>query len=328
MAVTTAAIHAPAVSTYYDRLLLRRAEPNLVHEMLGQRRPLKLHSGQTAKFRRIERLTDATAPLTDGVDVTAVTPTITDVTVTIAEYGNAIEFTELCDMVNQDPIVSEYTSLLGDNAGSSLDVICRNVINAGTSVRYSSADANRAAVVHLLTTGDLDIAIRTLNRNNAKHFEPVMKASTGVGTAPLRSAFWGIVHPDVYYTLEGLTGFIPVSDYPNPGSAKPAEVGSYKNIRFLMTTNARIWADSGAAIAATGYKSTTGVLLDVYSTLIVAEDAFGVVPLGDGSYKTVRKQYGWNDLLDRMAAVGYKAKIAYVILNDNFMTRIETAAVA
>lgn len=326
MAITTKALHAPGNDTYYDRLLLERMLPVMAHEKWGQKRPIKLHSGGTAKFRRIERLSAVPTPLTDGTDVTAVVPTITDITCTIHEYGNAIEYTRLADETNQDALLTEYTELLGENLADTLDIVCRNVINAGTSVRYANGVAARGNVTTLITTTDLDVAIRSLELQNAKKHTTGQKGGPGVGTAPVADGYIAITHPYVGYTLKGLTGFIPVSDYPNPGAAEPGEIGSYRDIRFISTTNARYWADSGAVIGATGYRSTSGVNLDVFSLLVIAADFYGVVPLGDGAVKTVRKPFGWNDLLDRNAAVGARATIAYTILNENLGVRIETCA--
>ena len=115
-----------------------------------------------------------------------------------------------------------------------------------------------------------------------------------------------------------------------------AEIGSLPSagIRFLESTQARVYADAGAAATGVGgvaVKSTTGTSADVYVTLIFGTNAYGLVPLAGNALKTIVKGRGTSgaaDPLDQVGTIGWKAKTTQVILNDNFMTRIESAATA
>ena len=99
-------------------------------------------------------------------------------------------------------------------------------------------------------------------------------------------------------------------------------------------TQAKVYADAGSAATGVGgvaVKSTTGTSADVYLSLIFAMNAFGIVPLRGNAIKTFLKPRGSSgiaDPLDQVGTLGWKAKTTQVILNDNFMTRIESSASA
>ena len=68
---------------------------------------------------------------------------------------------------------------------------------------------------------------------------------------------------------------------------------------------------------------------DVYATLILGADAYGVTQLEEGGLKHIAKQLGsagTADPLDQRATCGWKATHAAVRLCENYMVRIETAS--
>jgi N4-gp56 family major capsid protein len=69
MAITTTSQVDPAVSTMYDRLLLMRARPHLIHSLFAQRRNINKKNGNTIKFRRYTSLSAATTPIGKFADV-------------------------------------------------------------------------------------------------------------------------------------------------------------------------------------------------------------------------------------------------------------------
>lgn len=326
MATGTGTI-ASAVSEFYDRTLLTRALPYLAHDKFGQRRPIPTGNSKQIKFRRYNALATATVPLTEGVTPSSTSMSVTDLTAQIQQYGAFVELTDMVSLTNVEPVLTEAAEVLGEQAGQSLDIIYRDTLVAGTSVIYSSGDANRAAVSHLITTTDLDKAIRTLKNNNARMFTEVISATDGVSTQAIRPAYMAIVHPDVEYTLEGLTGYVPASNYASQGPVMEGEIGAYKNIRFIASTFAKVFAGQGAS-GSTTYKND-GSKYDVYATLIFGKDAYGITELQGQGLKNIVKAYGSggsSDPLDQRATSGWKATTVCKILNDSFMTRVETCA--
>jgi N4-gp56 family major capsid protein len=303
MATTTLTQVAPGVQAFYDRNLLSRAQPADVHGRYGQKRPIAQRNGNQIKFRRYSQLSAATTPLAEGVTPGGSSLAVTDVTATLAQYGDYITLSDLVSLTNQDPVVTEATDVLGDQSGTTIDQIRRDVMVAGTNVAYANGVADRLSIITKLAAADLDKAIRFLKNQNAKFMKEGIPPSDGVGTGAIRKAFIGIVHPDTEFDLEGITGYRAVSDYPAQMGVMEDEIGAYKNIRFVSSTNAKIWTAATTASTA-GYKATGGGANDVYATLIIAAA----------------------DPLEQRSTVGWKATTTTQILNQAWMIRLEHLA--
>jgi len=324
--VTTTTQIPSAVSEFYDRLLLERALPLLVHDKFGQRRPLPKNNSDTIKFRRYNALTPNTTPLTEGTTPNGQQLSKTDITATIAEYGDYVTITDKVSLVNVEPVLTEAAELLGEQAGQSLDIIYRDVLVAGTNVIYSNGAA-RTAINTLISAAILDKAIVTLNAANAKPFTSVIAGTDRHNTTPIPAAFWAIVHPHLWKDLKDIPGWIPVQKYPKPESAIDGEIGAYENIRFVSSTQAKYWPDAGAN-KVSGHRSTSGSKEDVYCILILGQNAYGITDLQGEGLKFIVKPFGSAgsaDPLDQRATSGWKAWTTAKILNDSFMLRIECA---
>ncbi len=330
MATTTLTTLPPGTQAYYDRNLLARAQPNDVHGRFGQKRPLAMRSGNQIKFRRYSQLAAASTPLTEGVTPAGSQLSVTDILATLAQYGDYITLSDMVSMTNQDPVVTEATDVLGDQAGTTIDLARRDVLVAGSNVAYASGVASRLLLVNKITGTDLDKAIRFLKNQNSKFMKEGMSASDKVGTGAIRKAYISIVHPDVEYDLEQITGFRAVSDYGSMDGVIEDEIGAYKNIRFVTSTNAKIFANATTATTA-GFKATGAGSNDVYATLIFAADAYGVTPLAGQAMNTYVKPLGSAgsaDPIDQRSTVGWKATTTTEILNQSWMLRLETLATA
>lgn len=330
MATTTLTQVAPGVQAFYDRNLLSRAQPNDIHGRFGQKRPIPKNGGNQIKFRRYSQLSAASTPLTEGVTPSGSQLAVTDVTTTLAQYGDFITLSDMVSMTNQDPMVTEATDVLGDQGGTTIDQARRDILVAGTTVAYASGVANRLALVNKLLAADLDKAIRYLKGQNAKYVKEGIMPTDGVGTGSVRKAFIGLVHPDVEYDLENISGYRSVSDYGSQEGVIEDEIGAYKNIRFVTSTNCKIWGDATTATTA-GYKVSGSGKNDVYATLIIAAEAYGISPLAGNAMSTYVKALGSAgsaDPLEQRSTVGWKATTCTTILNQTWMTRIESLATA
>ena len=63
--VNTSSTINPAALTFYDKQLIANAEPVLVHNQFGQKRPIPKGSGKTINFRKFSKLPKAVTPLTE-----------------------------------------------------------------------------------------------------------------------------------------------------------------------------------------------------------------------------------------------------------------------
>lgn len=325
MTINTLANITPAIQAYYDRNLLERAVPADIHGRFGQVRPIKMRSGNQIKFRRYEALTVSTTPLVEGVTPGGSSLTTTDITATLAQYGDYVTITDMVDMTNQDPVLTEAGEVLGEQGGITIDQVRRDVLVAGTNVIYTNGVA-RNTLNTVISTIALRTAIRALNRQNAKFVKNMVTATDGVGTKPIRPAYISLIHPDTEAQLEQLTGYVPVTEYSSAMKAEEDEVGAWRNIRFFTSTNAKVFLAAGAAVAADGMISAGAVNNDVYATLVIGSNAYGVCPLSGKAMENIIKPMGSGgtaDPLNQRSTSGWKATTTTKILNDAWMTRIE-----
>lgn len=320
----------PAIRTFYDRILLRRALPELAYNRFGQQRPVDMNSGDQPRFRRYTALPDALAPLVEGVTPAAQQLAKTEVNGQLVQYGAYITLTDYVNMTTQDPILTEMAELLGENAGQSLDIIYRDTLKGGTTVQYAGTATARNAIVTQVTTNDLNIAIRTLSENNAKMFtNEYIVGMDRVGTSPIAKAFMAVVHPKTTFDLKGLTGFVQVHQYPRPDLAMPGEIGAFNQLRFIETTHGPSWSGAttlggGSATDLYFVSPSTATSVTVFGALIFGRDAYGITPLNGKALQNIVKPFGaGNDPLNQRATSGWKAITDILILNQNFMLRLE-----
>lgn len=146
MADTTTSVVTQSINYFYDRTLLKAARPFLVHLKWGQVKDLPRGAGTSIKFRRYALLTANTTALTEGVTPSGTSLSITDLTSTVAQYGDYVTLTDLLTFSTLDPILTETAEVLGQQAGNSLDQIARDVMLAGTTIQYASTASGRTTV--------------------------------------------------------------------------------------------------------------------------------------------------------------------------------------
>ena len=319
-----------AVDTYYNRTLLERALASIVHDKFGQVRPIPMGSGTTPRFRRYSSLTNNVQPLVEGVTPTAQQLAKTDVDGKMYQYGSFVELTDLVDYTTEDAIGTEIAELLGENAGESLDLIYRNVLVAGTSQFQANSVAARTDIVAGQSVADYRKIERALGNSNAKKWiEKPIVGTDKVGTTPIPASYYAIIGEYAYYDLKALAGFLEIHKYPDGGaSAMENEVGSLGHIRFLVTTNAKVWAGGGGAEGSTGLASTSSSV-DVHSALIFGKNAYGLTPLAGKGLLMINKEFGaGNDPLDQRQTSAWKANTGIKILNETFMYRYQFGVTA
>lgn len=307
--LTTATQVDPAVATYYDRVLLEAAYPQLVHLKFAQNASLDTKSGNTYKWRRYDNLSDATTPLnSDGSDPPGVALSKTDLTATVSWYGNFVKITDEVDLTVEDPVLTVAADKLGKNEGKTFDTLMRDILMACASSTNASGGSNGETPTEV-TRSDIDGVVETMLGNDAKFITTMIKGGTGYGTAPVRPAFWGIINSAVVMDLENCVGFKSTSEYASQGDIDEAEWGSIGNTRWLHSTNAYV------------YDTAT----DQYWLPIIGQDAYGDVTLM-GSQNIVKGFDQSGSVLNRYATSGWKKVWAARILNDNYMHLLKTTA--
>lgn len=298
---------AISVKTTYNRTLLETARDELVHSQFGKEYTLPKHGGLTMEWRKANVLAVATTPLTEGVIPTEDSFGYTSLTVTINQYGAFIKGTDMVQMVLLDPLLDNITEEQGVQAGLTLETIDRDALNAGTTVRYADAVANRAAIGagNKMDAHEFVIAQRTMVTNKAK---------------PVRGKNYAmIVHPYVAADLMEDASIVLALRAQAQGGGKNAEIngwfGEYMGIDIIRATTAKTFAST----------------VTVYSSLVFGKNAYGIIELEGMGMETIFHPIGSSgaaDPLNMFWTKGWKTTHAIKILQETYMMRIESAASA
>lgn len=293
------------MKTFYDKNLLRYTKPHLVHDQFGQSRNIPKNGGKRIEFRRFEQLPKALTPLTEGVTPEGQTMTVTKQEAEVKQYGGFVSLSDQISMTAIDNVVVEATTAIGNQAGSTLDTISREALNAGTNVQYAEGQVSSRSELTAemkLTVKAIKMAVRALKVQN---------------TAKINGHYVAIIHPDCAYDITEDPRFIEVVKYKNPERIFNGEIGTLEGVRFIETTEAKKFTNAGAS----------GI--DVYSTLLLGENAYATTKIEGGGLETIVKPLGSGgtaDPLNQRSTVGWKAMKVTEILSQQYMVRIETAS--
>jgi len=316
----TTRVQIPAeVSNFYDRNLLDKATVNFVYNRFAQVRDLPANSGtDTMKFRRYGLLLAQTTALTEGITPSGKQLSITDATAVVLKYGDYVTLTDVVTYETYDPILTETADILGEQVGDTLDQLCREVVAATTTKQYASTATTTGTITSamIINRSEVKQAVRTLRGNNAKPIMSMINPSSGYNTTPIGNSFVGIVSEDTLFDLDDATGWIPLEKYPNKTGVMPDEQGSLANVRFLMTTNAKVRTGEGSG----------GI--DVHSTIIMGRNAYAQTRISGQSLRNIVKPLGsagTADPLDQRLTSGWTLTYVAKILNNNFLLDLQHA---
>lgn len=302
---TTSSDLSDEMKVFYSNYLITYAEPEMVHDQFGQKQNIPKNGGKTIEFRKYTPLAKAKTPLTEGVTPSGNSLKVKTITSTVAQYGDYIELSDMLMLTAIDNNMLQATELLGSQAGRTSDWITKEVISAGTNVLFANGKLQRSALTKTdtLAVADIRNAVRVLRNMNAKPFAD--------------GYYVGIISPDVAYALMGDQDWVNAAHYGAPDQLFKGEIGRIHGVRFVQTTEAKVFAQAGASSA------------DVNSTLILGQNAYGVTSIDGGGLEHFVKQLGSSgtaDPLNQRATVGWKLTKTAEILVDPYMVRIESGS--
>ncbi len=308
--VTTDSGLTDEMKTYYSDYLIDMAQPKLVHDQFGQKQPIPKNGGKTIEFRKYSPLPKATTPLTEGVTPNGQKLTMSVITAEVKQYGGYIELSDILLLTAIDNNLVQATKLLGSQAGQTLDTITREVLNGGTNVQYAAGEvAARNLLVggaatgnHYLTVDAVRRAVRFLKTQNAEAID---------------GSFVAIIHPDVSYDLMSDPEWKYPHQYQDTENLYEGEIGKIAGVRFVETTEAKKFAGAGKDGR------------DVYATLVLADNAYGITDIDGGGLQHIVKQLGsagTADPLNQRGTAGWKAIKTAERLVEQYMVRIETCS--
>lgn len=370
---------------FYSKELIETAQARLVHNQFGQKKSIPKNGGKSIEFRKYNQLPKALTPITEGVTPDGQKMSVEKVLAQVDQFGGYITVTDMLELTAIDDNIIQATKLIGNQAGSTIDTITRDIINAGTNVQYGDdmtinarhlLKGGEAADNNYLTVDAIRLAVRTLKNQNAE---------------PINGNYVAIIHPDVAHDFTKDELWERVKSY-DPDDLYNGEIGRILGVRFVESTEAKIFhaedlSASARNLTASGKSGKTvsiketltaediaaivgrtvlienaaykveaasegsitldsepdavgsGSIIypgeagscgrDVYSTLVIADNAYGVTDIEGGGLQHIVKQLGSGgnaDPLDQRATVGWKATSTAVRLVEQYMVRIETTS--
>lgn len=262
------------MKTFYDMALIDEAQANLVHDQFGQKRPIPANGGKVIEFRKFAPLAKATTPLTEGVTPDGKQLSVSTVSATVSQYGDYITQSDMLELTALDNTILESAKLLGRQAGATLDTVVRNVMHSGTNVIYAEkltdTGAQEVDKREALDT-DCKISVELIQRAVAK-----LRAQN----APtINGKYVGIIHPYVAYDLMRDKEWIDAHKYASPENLYEGEIGELAGVRFVQTTEAKVYAGDDLAanartLAVNNASGYTGKISEIkFDGGEVAEDA-------------------------------------------------------
>ena len=310
--LNTTATMSKEMKTFYEKRLIDQAKPRLVPDQFADYYPVPQNGGKTIEFRKYDSLPKASTPLTEGVTPNGQALNVTTITSDLHQYGGWTPLTDVLQMTAIDNNVVQATRVLASQAGRTMDSITRDVLAGGTNVIYApklAADGTETAVA---SRKALD---KTCTLTPKLFFQAAAQLGA-MNADPIGDSYIAIIHPYAAYDLKTSKEFIEVHKYADPDTMFRGEIGKLGNIRFIETSEAKIWKDS-----------TCPDGLAVFGTLVLGAHAYGVTELEGGGLEHIVKQLGYgDDPLNQRASVGWKGMRAAERLVEQYMVRIESAS--
>ena len=302
------------MKTFYDMTLIDEAQAHLVHDQFGQKRPIPQGSGKTIEFRKFAPLAKALTPLTEGVTPDGKSLSVSTIEATVSQYGDFVTQTDVLELTSIDNTVVEATKLLGRQAGLTLDTVTRNVMQSGTNVSYCPKIAADGTETEVTSRADLDAtAVLTVDMVNQ------VVAKLRAQNAPtIDGKYIGIIHPFVAYDIMRDPEWKDAHKYTTPENMYAGEIGEIGGVRFVQSTEAKIYTGSGCPAG-----------LAVFGSLFLGDGAYGVTEITGGGLETIVKQKGsagTADPLNQRSSVGWKAIKTAELLIPNYLVRVESCS--
>lgn len=278
---------------YYDKRWLERLVPQLYFEDLGSKKPLPKNSGTLMKWRRLNKLTAITTPLTENTNPSETTVGTSEVTVEPLTYGQFVKTSKELQWKSINPIMDEITDELSDNAALSYDTIVRAALSGNFTDQFAGGAVSEVTVADtsVLNAAEIRKAIYSLRKNNVPGFQGNM--------------YKALIHPAGHFDLQSDTAagsWLETSKYIKNDEILRGEVGALYGTRFVVSTNAG---------------SGTGATDETFHAYVFGRDAYAVSELSGQGMEMIRKESGPQDTsnpLNMFSTIGWKFVLAAKVL--------------
>lgn len=266
MATATTTTLSDAVKTLYEKKLLTRAQPRLLHTRWAEK-PILANYG-SLEWRKYPAIAAKTTALVEATTPAPDTVTVTKVTVTPVFYGSFLRHSDQLELTSYDPIIANFSDILGEQCGLSLDTIARDTYLPSATVRYSGVATIRTGLS------------KTTDKISYTDIVNALGALAAQNALPMESGnYIAIIHPYTWASMLTDSTIRTVFSYAQVrGDANPAMkgyIGTFLGCDWYVTSNAKVYTAGGAASA------------DVYSALFLGKESLGIASIQGATYNDV-----------------------------------------
>jgi N4-gp56 family major capsid protein len=301
MAVTNTTALAADLQTYFSKKLLVQAAYKTVLDQFAYVEKIPSNASKTISFTQYADLAVATTPLTEGTAPTDTALSTTAITAVIDQLGAFVTLTDLAELTVKHPVVQKTTELLSVQAARSYDRTINSVVVAGTSVIYNTGNSARTDIGagEVLTFTEVRKAVAQLRNNGAQEFDD--------------GNFVLVVDPSVETDLMADTTF------QNTVYRQSTPTQGNENYKGTITKFA------GVTVVRSNNIPTIASTTTVHTSYVFGRNAYAVSDLQ--SVQMYKEGPGSvSDPLNQKMTMGWKLGFKSVILNNNFMVRLENAS--
>ena len=292
----------------FEQMAYFALRSNPLYEMIADvRSTAQTHNGASVTFDIYNNMTAATTALTEATDVTPVALGDTTVTVSLSEYGNAVETTAKLRGTSFLNVDADAANIIGYNMVDSLDQVVAAVAAGGTN---DILPTGRAATVNIvagdtITADQTRTAAAKLRDKSAPGFE--------------NGNYVGMIHPNVAFDLRSQTAVTDVIAYQirQDGQAvRNGSIGTWGGVEFIENPRAHIQTGAGAGA------------IDVYDTVIAGRQALAkAFSRAPGFGEQPQIVYGpTTDYLRRFVSVGWYHLCGYGRFREDCLQRVESSS--
>lgn len=274
---------SPEMKTWYNTEALENARPALVHAQFAKNIPLPPNNGTTVEVRKPNTMPDV-RQLTEGVIPDGRKYGYTNLTAPVYQYGDYAAVSDRLQLHAIDPVAQDITEEFGAAGGNTKDKLARNIAQGGTNVIYCpkiSGGSETAVSARSAMDGTCKLTAKM-----------VAKAATWLKkhNAPkIGNDYVAIIHPSVAYDLRQDSAWIDAHKYAQPEEIYNGEIGKLHGVRFVESTNARIYG--GVPLASAALKVSANVSasknVGVSGAALVADALIGRKVLIGGTVYTI-----------------------------------------
>lgn len=276
---------------------------------LADTRPVQVDKpGSSVALYTRGDLAVATTPLNETTDPDAVAlPNPTAITLTPNEYGNVSIATLKVKAQSFFDVDPDQADAIVWNMRDTLDTLVRDVVSAGTNVRY----ANGKTATNTVTSQD------NIKSADIRYITAKLRGNAAPGKRGDLYGAW--IHPDVSHDLRAETGAGSWRDshvYAAPGVFWPGEIGQYEGCFFVESARMKTAADGADGTDA-------GVGADVvYRTIFAGKEA-----LAEGVVVEPEVRVGVvPDKLSRFFPLGWYGFLGWSVFRQKCLYRLESGS--